>query len=690
MTPNRNLVLVLLASLAVQLVYLAQSKDDPTFDRPIVDAYTYHVQAQQLASEETRAADPYFHPPLYPHFLAAVYRVLGPNVLSAKIVQIGLGVLTCLVTYLAARRLFPARVALLATALLALYGPLVFFQQQLLPAGLATLLNVTFLWLLLRAMSSRSSLAWLLAGGAAGLAALTVPNVLLVVAAVGLGFVVVAVRRRSGRVGLRLAFLALGLGLAVFPVTLRNYVVAKEWVLISTNGGINLYIGNNPRASETVGARPGFEWQRLQRNAQRNGVESPTAADRYFRQETLDYLREDPLGFLQGLGRKTGRLLAARELPRNQDLYAHAEHSSLLKALVFRLGGFALPFGLVAPLALLGIVTSLKGGRGRLVAAGIPALYALSIVLFFVSSRYRVVLAPPLVIFAAHGVHWIGTREAKWWVAGVALVAVAAALVNRSVASPADATNFAAEMHTVLGHQSLVRNDLGAAEEELRRALQIDPESDEAHDFLGVVRLRESRWTDAIEHLSRATTINPTFAEAHVHLGDAWAGQDSVGRAIAQYEKAVAIDPMVEAAHFSLGAQLLKRGDVAQAIQAFQVSTRTEPWRHEPWLELAWIRAAHPEETFRNGVDAVTMAKNASILGKGSAAMAEAMDALAAALAESGRFPEAVSMARRGIALCRETGDVERRNAMNARLGHYEKGIPYRRPLTGSAVSLTD
>ena len=52
-----------------------------------------------------------------------------------------------------------------------------------------------------------------------------------------------------------LAFLAAAI-FAVAPATIRNWVVAKDFVLISSNGAINFFIGNNQEA-DGVGAHSG-------------------------------------------------------------------------------------------------------------------------------------------------------------------------------------------------------------------------------------------------------------------------------------------------------------------------------------------------------------------------------------------------------------------------------------------------
>ena len=55
----------------------------------------------------------------------------------------------------------------------------------------------------------------------------------------------------------------LGLLVAIAPVTLRNYALGSDVVLISSNAGINFYLGNNPDYQRTVNIRPGWEWYEL-------------------------------------------------------------------------------------------------------------------------------------------------------------------------------------------------------------------------------------------------------------------------------------------------------------------------------------------------------------------------------------------------------------------------------------------
>ncbi|MCA9750579.1 MAG: glycosyltransferase family 39 protein, partial [Gemmatimonadetes bacterium] len=264
---RREFAIAVALSVAVQGVVLLQLRDDPTFLTPIIDAATYHRQA--IAHAAGLSPDgPFFQPPLYPMFLGVVYRVFGPSVLAAKLVQIALGaILAGLATALGGRLSGDRRVALLAGVLLTLHGPLIFFQQQLLPAGLATFLGTLAILATWRARRIRSLAVGGLAGVLWGATSLTVANSLAVVAVLAALALVRDVAARDGRAARATLALVVACAATIAPVTWHNFRTSGHFVPISTNAGINLWIGNNPEPDRTLAIRPGAEWVELQREA---------------------------------------------------------------------------------------------------------------------------------------------------------------------------------------------------------------------------------------------------------------------------------------------------------------------------------------------------------------------------------------------------------------------------------------
>ncbi|RKY58559.1 MAG: hypothetical protein DRP95_05845, partial [Candidatus Latescibacterota bacterium] len=145
-----GLLAVVGVALALRLVYLFQLKGSPFFDVPIVDEKTYLEQAQKIASGELLGGNkPFWQTPLYPYFLALLYRLFGRDFLFLRGASLVLGALSCGLVFLIGREAFGSSVGLLAGFMAAAYGPFLFFEGMLLPTALGTFLALVVVWLAL-------------------------------------------------------------------------------------------------------------------------------------------------------------------------------------------------------------------------------------------------------------------------------------------------------------------------------------------------------------------------------------------------------------------------------------------------------------------------------------------------------------------------------------------------------------
>jgi 4-amino-4-deoxy-L-arabinose transferase-like glycosyltransferase len=409
--------LVFAAALAVRLGHVLALRESPYFARPVLDAETYYWAARALAAGEGWAEPVYWQPPGYPYFLAAILRAAGPGFLAPRLVQAVLGALTAALTCTIGTRVFGRAVGLGAGLAVALYGGLIYFDGELLAPSLAICLQMATFYCAVRAPEERGGLGWLAAGLLGGLAAVVNASALVL-----LPVLAIAARRRA-------AWLLLGAVIAIAPVTLRNWSQGGELVLISSNAGINLYLGNNPRSEATVAMRPGRDWQALVRAPRLHGVSGAAPASRFFVRRVVAYATSDPAGFLALQARKLRLLLGGAEIPRNQEIYPARAWSPVLRALLWKVPWLAFPFGLLLPLAVVGLGAAWR--RAPVLAASV-VLLGFIVAAFFVTARYRAPLIPLLALFAAAAVRWaaVEARPASRVIAGgVALAAYL--LVNR-------------------------------------------------------------------------------------------------------------------------------------------------------------------------------------------------------------------------------------------------------------------
>jgi 4-amino-4-deoxy-L-arabinose transferase-like glycosyltransferase len=397
---------ILLASFAAFDPLLSVLHSDPQY----YDAWARAA----LAGTDFHGGRPYWLPPLYPWLLGGLYGMTGGSLAATLAVQAALGLSTTAAVVVLAGRVAGRRAGLAAGWLWTLYGPAVFLESRLLgenvalPLCLAALLAGVFA--LERADAQRAAWPWALAAGlAAGLAALARPNLLLCLPGAGLG--AWWSLRRAGRAPAARVLLSLGLaagsglGLGVLPGALGNHARSGQWVLVSANGGINLWFGNNPQARGTFHA-PGPEWGAIAEQrlvslglaaAELGREVDEVEASRHWAARARAWMLEDP-------GRAA--LLWARKLADNLSStefdvqYVYAE----IRRQVGTLWLAPLPFGLLLGLAALGLGRVRHGGALLgWIAAGLAAS-----LLYFTYSRFRLPWLPALLPFAAVGALRIG------------------------------------------------------------------------------------------------------------------------------------------------------------------------------------------------------------------------------------------------------------------------------------------
>jgi len=560
------LALVAIAAV-VQVAFILESSGSRVFQVPIVDAAAYHAQALALASGQPSSQRAFWQPPLYPYALGGLYRLGVTNLLSVRLIHGLLGVAAAFLACAIGCRFGGRWTGLASGVAVSFYGPLLFYFSQLLPTGIAVVLNLCGLWLLLRLSDRPTGRRAFAVGLAAGVATLAVVNsaVLVIVALGWMAWRGGSVRGwgppknpARGTAVLAVALIA-GFVFGVAPVTLRNYAVSGEFVPVSTNGGVNLYVGNNPHLEQTLTVRPGLDWGRLVALPYRQGAKTDAEAEGYFLRETGDFAVHHPAVFVWGLFQKAWQALGSREIPRNEDLYAFAGQSLVLRALVWRIGSFCFPFGLVGPLAVVGafVVTRRRSAAqldGRFVLAFAVA-YIASVVLFFPTSRYLAPAMPALLILAVLGVrHLIEWPSLSASDRGLAagLLAVSGVLSNLPRQLPSDGVNYGAELHTQVGVGLQTRGRVEEAVEEYREAIRLDPGCADAHRYLGsayriqgkpipaamefecalkfrpdhegamadlaVVRYEQGRVVEAVEWLRTVLDLNPDDRQAMINL----------------------------------------------------------------------------------------------------------------------------------------------------------------------------
>lgn len=697
---------LVLFALVVRWVYLWQATGNPTFEAPIIDAARYDELARRILAEGRLEAELFWQPSFYPLWLSLVYWILGPSLLAAKLLEMGLAGLTCLCTYRLGG-LVGARAGLgahptgaLAAGAYALYGPSIFFEGELLATGFATLFLVALPLVALRAEESRRVIWWLGAGMVGGLAIWCRPEHAIAVALVSAWLLWRLVRwtpggtrweaQKEARSGARIGApakthtglrgrvagsavlglsLAAGLAAIFSPVALLTARHTGRATALPFSGGLNLWLGNAPNLCETLTIRPGERWNQMVNEPLRErGMRTPWEQERFFVTKTLDAARDSPDRALVNLGRKSLRLVATREIPRNVDLYAARDYSTLLSGLAFRVGGFGFPFGVLLPLAVLGLVVVRRKipAPVLLSAAGL----ALALVAVFPAARYRVPMVPLLAILGALGALALlqARRTGRWrplWPgAAVALCILLLGILPGRFCE--EQGFFAAELHLGAGayleRQGRNEEARGRYEEAVRR----EPRLHAAQVNLGAILLRQGDGGAALGHFEAAVALEPQSAPSRLGRALSLTYLDRIPEAIRDLRVLVRLEPRAPGHWFLLGQAQARAGLYLESYNAFRTANRLRPNDPETLNALAWLASGRDDPALARPEDAVRLAERAcELTGHRDPSL---LDTLAVALEAAGRPEEARDRYHRAATLALEQGKHDLARQIQGRL----------------------
>ncbi len=540
---NPNIILPLVAFI-IRLIYVIQRQSSPFFAAPEIDQAMHDLWAQQIAAGDIWGREAFFRAPLYYYFLALIYYIFGHNYLVPRIVQITLGAYASWLTYRLGRRLYGEKAGLIAGFLYAFCGPIIYFEGELLIPAILLPLVLLFLNQLDIQRLHPSGKGFFTAGILLGLAAIARPNVLLF-APFALIWIVWILK---GKIKWIVSF-SLGSALIILPITLHNYLLSRDFVLIASQAGVNFYIGNNPYSNGYTAQVPGFpaDWDGVEgsiRYAENQAGRSlkPSEVSRFWFERAFSEMSKRPLDWIRLTLHKIRLLYAGVEISNNEELYFQRRYSSVLAALMwYRI--IAFPTGLLVPLGIMGLLLTWNLKRDFHLLFYFLS-YSVSIFIFFVCTRYRLPLLPVLMIWTAAGLvavqRLIREKNLKSRVLPLSLGAALLVAVNLNPLGEGKAALFEGTYY--LGNKLFDRGDYRGAEKVYREALMLDSTSAPAHNGLGLALLRQGRTSEAKDEFRRATRYDPLLTSAHNNLAAILQQEGDFGGAEVQYSASLKVD----------------------------------------------------------------------------------------------------------------------------------------------------
>jgi tetratricopeptide (TPR) repeat protein len=579
-------LLIFILAFGIRFIYLLGTKRLPLFEFPFEDALYNLDWAKEIVSGKLWAKAPFFRAPLYPFFLSFLIKVFGENFYVLRIIQMLFGSFSCVLIYLTGSKIFNSKVALLSSIFACLYAPLIYFDLEFLDTFFIIFMDLLLIYLLLFAQKKPSFFRLFLNGVILGLSATARPNILLFAIFVPLGLLFYFRKEVSlKKIFTLILFFAIGLFLVVLPVTLVNYFAGKDFVLISWQGGINFYLGNNPQASGYKAVAPGirttwygiyYDGITLAEKLSSKQLKLSQTSDFWFKQG-FDFVLKEPFVALKLYLKKIALFLGGYEISENPNIYFFwSDPRNLLRPLLWK-KFISFPGGILLPLAWLGILLALKEWKKLSLVLGFIFTYMVSVILFFVNTRFRIPVIPFLLIFSAFAIFKIFEQKEIRKKITLIFISILFIIPGNIDLTSQMAPVYEAQFHYILGNAYLKENSFQKAEDEFKKSIQISEEQPRGFTGLGVVRYMQGNYPQAENLLKKALQVDSTEVFAYRYLGDIYARRREYSKALQEYQMALALNPEYGEAYFGAGYVYANLGELKKAVEMWEKSLVYSP-----------------------------------------------------------------------------------------------------------------
>jgi len=512
------LISILLLSVIIKGFYLAEIKRIQFYDNPVGDAKNYVNRAEEIFHGKIFPEEaPFLSNAIYPYFLAGTF-VISNNLTTPRIIQFILGIATIILIYLITNMLFGNIQALASAFIAGVYPVFLFFEGDLLAVTL-TIFTLSLSCLMLVYYQNSSKLKYLVfAGLSIGLSALGKPDTVLLAPAIALW---VLFRDKNYRDKIKpVLYFAVSVIIMILPLTISNWITEKDFIPLTSNGGVNFYIGNHKGATGIfrIPQNSGLAVDGLHRLSQKvaqynSGRElKPSETSRYWFSKAIDFARNNPAEFISLLIKKTLLMINKFEVPNHHSYYFYKSQCNVLKYNQLNLS-FLLFFGCI------GIGLSLKSRRKYYLLYIFIAVTFITPVLFFVSDRYRLPVTIFYIIFSGQGIYQLCMVVAKRQRINifpsviVALIIVGVSLINFPVFDRSFKHDF-----KNLGNVNFKLKQYDKAVCYYRMVLAEYPYEPFVHANLAKTYYMKGNIDSAIQEFIAETKYNPSFSEPYIIL----------------------------------------------------------------------------------------------------------------------------------------------------------------------------
>lgn len=585
-----TIFIILVLALLVRVMYFKDYKNTEAYPiLPYSDGYSYFLWAKDISSGDIWGSSAFMKWPLYAYFLGFLFKIFGSSVTLVYALQFVLGAINCVLVYFIAKVIFNEKIATLAALFCVWYAVFIFYDSLLIYNALSLFLNsLLFLFILhIQNYLTKKNLFWI--GIFLGICTITQASI-FIFGILAIAWILWQKKLSFGKLIYNFSCFIFGLSIVIGSVILRNYLVEKDFVLIAGNTGFNFYSGNNPKADGLFYAPSNIALYQdgmfrdakvIAKMAVGRNLKTSEVSGFWFN-KAITFVKSEPLGYLKLLFRKLRLLFSPREFIHELEYYSIVDKIRIFKIMF-------LDLRLILPFAFLGMLLNLRKFKKTALLYLILITLSFSIILFFVTTRYRLSMAPFLIVFASSGIFslWEELGQKNYLrLGGLCIVLFLLFIIfdyrifhkNRGSYLKESSLNF--RYHLVKAMDYNNRSDYQNAIGEARTASKMQPNNHYCLLSYGAIYYNMHDFKMAEEKFKEAIRVFPLSVDAYYNLGLMYNKQQRFDEAKIVLEKAVSLDPDDVGAHFELGMAYKAKGNIKEAIREFNLAAKKiNRWR---------------------------------------------------------------------------------------------------------------
>ena len=554
-------LLVIVIGVILRLYYLDQFSYSPLFDNIIgPDSSEYFDWARRILHGQYLYDEVDIHAPGYPYFLALLMKCTNSHIYTMRCIQLFLGMLSLIVLYFNLERYLGRfeRMRFVSISYLIFgmcYVPLFFYQSAFLsesllliimPLILSCLINSNFF----RHCSVGKSRFYLIFGAIlCGLAVIVHPLALAFVGLLGIKFLfsntVQFIKRRKFKFKFLLKSYSQTILYGVFslliilPVAAYNTKLEGHFVPVQKNSGYNLYLGNNPKATGGCYIWPGPDWEKVHGEAEYQAKKQSVTKNDIFIQRTVKFVKEQPILWLEKLGKKALYTWNYYGMSAGADLYYLRFYTPIAEKTKWL-------FAIIGILGLFGVFFSLVKCRSRFTRVFSDSLLIviatwIALTLTVTGERYRLMMIIPLFVVSAAAFNMLYVKyrsSLQISLIQLCLLLVAVAMVVMPKV-PKDLNLEKGQTASIFGEAYMNMGKLADAKEEFSEAVKLLPKWARNYNALGDISAREGDFKGAEKAFLTALSIDKHNGFAYLNLGNIYELNNQYAKAYKYYQKAL-------------------------------------------------------------------------------------------------------------------------------------------------------